>query len=719
MKAKLISAWKIFTTFVKKNAFSCACFLLAALVFVTGTVSYAKYVTSSGGGGGASVAGFTVDATIDGVSALSFTNTDFWGHSATGDQVAMNALHSVNFSVRNYETDDQNKVTSVASTRMKYNLVFSAPVNFTEKLALQVFDEHGAAMLPQIVVSDLISAGDNGTSFNTANSVDYNATACNDLTFKVTKTDGTYVATSGKTTIRLEKYARTVEQSLMFRMWDTSKITTETNPKMDYEGGQLQTPLTATYSQEVDYYRIMIVTDAFVLPAGTATQVKHAIHLAPVGAIDDAYIGSSFVTLQKDTSGKITGFEPISEIYGGTNNIFTLMSVRENVTDNYYANDTYTGSVIKTENDSYNLTELPTQYTNGQTFSTTSSSSQSNVTETYPSGSSHTYEETSYNYATNAVSWSDYAVSSNFTVPTVANHKDSNTTGFVGVARRDTQFDKNNYGTLFYVYKVPVTRTGTITNVTKTVIKKYVNERTFDSKDIVTENTKVIGVDTNGNVQTITMQVERNVETTQSGVETVIETQTTTSTITQTITQTGYIYRAYYVKSGENQLSYFTGDEEELYLLAVDSSGNIINSGESGYAQYHFEDLTQFPTEFFEERLDTAETGKTTDYSRTEKENQSFKEVTTTTEYFTREIVRNYTYAEVTLTDVTWCQRDESGQLVTDDNGNSIAAQYNGDNHLNFFTKENGVDVQKLYLAQCYSKEYPFFVNVVFEQVLE
>lgn len=73
MKAKLISAWKTITAFVKRNAFSCACFLLALLVFVTGSVSYAKYVTGSSGGGGASAGTFSVSATIDSVSALSFT----------------------------------------------------------------------------------------------------------------------------------------------------------------------------------------------------------------------------------------------------------------------------------------------------------------------------------------------------------------------------------------------------------------------------------------------------------------------------------------------------------------------------------------------------------------------------------------------------------------------------------------------------------------------
>ena len=47
MKNKLKNFFSNAKVFIKKNALSCLCLLLATLVAITGSVSYSKYVSSS------------------------------------------------------------------------------------------------------------------------------------------------------------------------------------------------------------------------------------------------------------------------------------------------------------------------------------------------------------------------------------------------------------------------------------------------------------------------------------------------------------------------------------------------------------------------------------------------------------------------------------------------------------------------------------------------
>lgn len=695
MKAKFNSAWIAVKAFVKKNAFSCACFLLAAAIFVTGSVSYAKYVTNSSVGGGASAGSFSVDATIDGVSALSFTNTEFWGtSSATGEQVAMNALHSVNFSVRNYEPDSNGNATKVSATRMKYNLVFSAPVNFAEKLALQVFDEYNAPMMPQIVVADLISAGENDTTFDTSNSTDYNGTNFADMKFTVTKNSDGYVATSGKNVIRLQKYQKEVEQSLMFRMWDTSALTSTSNPKFDHEGGQLQTPLTATYKTNVDYYRIVITLENFVLPAGTAKQAKHSVHLAPVGTVDDNYIGSTFV----DGNGSHT---PITSIYGGTETDGTtyktwyLQSVWENVTDTFDSG--------KTETSSNNVSNVINYEVDKTYTSSTSTNTQENQTTGEQDAETTTTEDVS------EITWKAYTVTgapseTNYTTNAVGENN------FVGITVRE----KNEWGTPFYLYKLPASRTGTAI-VTKTeVTTKVLSQTVTDVKTDVEEEKTVISVSTVNGQDNVTMSVVRTTKVSNMGTQTV-ETTTTTTTFTRTFTETGYIYRAYYKDSSKGFSEYNILNEK---LVPAKKEGSEYVQDTSSTDSYIAEDITQVEG-YLQKKEDSEPVETDIVTTPTTTTTKSFVETTSTSENYTREIKRTYTYTEVQLTDVTWSKRDENGDIVKEKNEISVLQSYTKGDPLNFYTEESGVFVQKLYLSESYSKEYPFFVNVVFEQVLE
>lgn len=277
--------------FVKKNVVSCVCLLLATLVFVTGSVSYSKYLSSGGGGDFSGIGSFSVSTNIDGVSALSFTNTAFWGGSASGDRIAMNALRSLKFSVNNFETDaDGNK--KVADVRTRYTLTFSAPAAFVDKLAIQVFSESDQPIMPQIVISDLKAAADSGKgSYDTSESDDFNGSDYTDLQFALSSTTDYYVATAGGLTVTLEKFTKSVEQSLLFRMWDTSGVTSESNPTVSAETGKLQPPLTVTYTQETEFYRIGVYSESFVLPAGEEKTAVYTVRLAPTDSIIDEHLG--------------------------------------------------------------------------------------------------------------------------------------------------------------------------------------------------------------------------------------------------------------------------------------------------------------------------------------------------------------------------------------------------------------------------------------------
>ena len=95
--------FKAFTVYVKKNFFACACFFWAIMIFLTGSFSYSKYISSDPVNKLPSAGSFSCSANIDGVSSLSFVNTAFWGGSIAEDKVAMNALRSIDFTVNNFQ----------------------------------------------------------------------------------------------------------------------------------------------------------------------------------------------------------------------------------------------------------------------------------------------------------------------------------------------------------------------------------------------------------------------------------------------------------------------------------------------------------------------------------------------------------------------------------------------------------------------------------------
>lgn len=332
--------------FIKKNIFSCLCLLLSALVALTGSISYSKYISTDNVNKKPGAGSFSCSASIDGVSALSFTNTAFWGGTVADDKIAMNALRSINFSVNNWEV--VNGEEKVSEVKMNYNLTFSAPVNFVERLAIQLFDEADDPMLPQLVLIDLIHAGQHNHLFQTATSDDFNSVYHHDLTFTTQKNGDDYTAIfdghiheeAVKVVIKLEKYEQSTHQLLHFRTWDTSDVSSAEKPKVEDEGGKLLPPLQVKFTRTIPFYRIVIHMSNMILPAGEKATRKHSIHLAPTNTLDDDHLAGYFVSKQGGN------YEPVTSIYGvdadapsGSYVSYEMQTVKEESTDSYYNTD--------------------------------------------------------------------------------------------------------------------------------------------------------------------------------------------------------------------------------------------------------------------------------------------------------------------------------------------------------------------------------------------
>lgn len=368
---------------IKNNFGACLCFALAAAVALSGSLSYARYAHGASGGNSATSGSFAYSTSIDAVSALSFTNTAFWGGSSPSDlddadKVAMNALRSIDFSVNNFETPG-GKPSEVA---LKYTLCFSAPANFVEKLAIQLFDEDaGTAMLPQIVMSDLLNTPGGG-EFDTSDSYAYNGTETDDLTFRVQTSGNTLIATAGDVCIRVEKSTANLRQTLLFRLWDTSQLHLST---ITYESGLLLPPMEAKLNVDVDIYRVSISMDALVLQPGSAMTRHHALRLAPTDILNDDYLGG---TLFAQGGGNLTQF--------GAGGNYLLRTVKEQVTDNGEAGAVHT------------VFGTPTVYEAGQTV--TEEITKGAHTEQLAAAQVHTrtYEK-KYSEVREALGWRDPA----------------------------------------------------------------------------------------------------------------------------------------------------------------------------------------------------------------------------------------------------------------------------------------------------------------------
>ncbi len=685
---------KKFIKLIKRNLISCICVLLAVAVCLTGTFSYARYISVDSSDHAPGAGKFSYSANIDSVSALSFTNTAFWGGTSEEDKIAMNALRSIDFNVKNYET--KGGVEEVAEVKMKYNLVFSAPVNFAERLAIQVFDsDAGIALLPQIVISDLIGAS--GGVFNTGDSEDYNGTDIGDMSFNVQAlTSGEnhiYRATNGDISISIEEFVRDVHQTLLFRMWDTSAITDVNTPTLSNEGGKLLPPLSVKYKQDVNFYRITISMPNFVLEPGTKKARNHRIELAPTDTIQDDHLGGEIVKKEGDT------YSAVKSIYAD-NQTWTVQTVHESETDHYLNTDfdTYDAASDAQKEDycdreevfEYNVMGSPRIYNDEPGENIINSAPvtyQSKVEDNEPKDWTTTTTTTEKLLQTTSSSvdtdglptWNSSNTYTTITIPDVGSRR-------------------------VYLYTFNETKRENIEITTVETKKRVLSSVTTTNKD-VSETIEVKSV--SAGQQNIELNVTKTTKTKTSVVNNVEKQVITTITTVRRNSNRTY-YKAFYRANpgtGNNNASHRPNSDDHVEYLAnsISVSGRDypLNKMDWNYT----DTTTQGPTE-----------NDTGIYPDTETSSTS-NEIT---ELVKRYINRSFNHSDIIIEGVEWAQRDDLGNPLYID-GVLQVNNYTESNPLELYRQETEgsvtKDVQHYYLAKCYSKNYPFYVNVIFEQI--
>lgn len=680
--------------FIRRNIFCILCFLLFSLVLVTCSLSFGKYNVSNKNDGNSNIGSFSVSTSIDSVTGTSFTNTAYWGSSSDNSesQTAMNAKRTLSFSINNFK--EENGIKKVSDVKLKYNLSFSTPKNFAEKLAMQVFDENDNPLLPQIVISNLIAVcTSSGTgTYKTVDSKDYGGTDTDDLEFNVEKTDNdnNFSATSDTTTIKINKETKQTTQTLLFRLWDLDDLTSDTNKEVDNEGGKLLSPLEVTYTEKIEFYNITISMDNFILPAGKEQTARLNIKLVPIETISDQDLGGTIVDVIKDSKNEIISSTRIKEIYADKDKEWYIQYITDNVTESQYDNPAFVGS----------SSEISSSLVEG---STTIYKDGSETENTYEKGdeileSPQTFTTTTL--TANKINWGEYEI-----LDGKAPTKNDYTTDYVAKTVRSA-----GYGTIFFIHKLEVERIGTQEITEKMIETKIESSDSIQKQTKVNEKTLVQRLD--GENDVILLNITKTTTTTYSGEMTINKIITTTK-YERTYTQTGFIYRGYYVASnGEFRYWGDKADTSEKLQNDRAESLKVIDYGGSGLSIEEGEqDKYYTGDEYFIERINVSDVIQDDDdenkdiSTKTSRESSSAPISTTETEYIQKKIEREYKYHKITI---GTCKQNTTGE-----NGTVTANEYIEGNKLTLYDERN---IQKYFLSQCYSKSYPFEVNVIFEQ---
>ena len=271
----------------------------------------------------------------------------------------------------------------------------------------------------------------------------------------------------------------------------------------------------------------------------------------------------------------------------------------------------------------------------------------------------------------------------------------------------------NGRGTRVYVYSVPCTKTYTQTGE-YTVVKKRekrLSEIVTTTNDIE-ESGNVISV--SDGEHEIKIHLQRTTKTTvETDRTSQIETVTTVYKYSRTVTLSGTFYKAYYNNS--NSTSRPTSNQN-----AVEYEDNSVTLRRNGGTYY----LRQPSWN----DADTALAGVAT-ITDSSSSAPVYEEVTTpsivtydpVTEHVDRTITRSFNHTKIKIEKLVW---DGVGANGFDPEDNEFTEAHPLRLYLSQYGPNDGggmhsVDVQKIYLAQCYSKNYPFYVNVIFEQYLD
>lgn len=651
---------------IKKNLISFICILLAVVMAVGGVISYAKFMSGENLGDTTGIGLFSYSASINGISALTFTNTDFWGSadssvSGVENMVAMNVIRTIDFEMKNFDGDKVNAV------RTGYTMTYTSPVAFASSLALQVVDNDGTAMMPQIVVADILK----GTSFSTADSMDYNSEMYvgdvydrngnkvladeddgNDLYFVVTTAtvaEGTSYTAKAKTPdgdfiITITPKMQTKEQTLNFRLWDVSALTDPSMPTFNEDGGRLIAPLTLLIEETQLYYDISISTPEFQFPAGIPTTKRHTLRLVPIVAIDDAHMGG----LIFDSDGT-----NIDTLYSGQS--LKLQNTMENIKT--YGNSSLTGTP---------LSDITERVMGG--------------VKIYKTGSVSTLKKTIQHTATRNVSDTVFGDSNPDWVMVdgseIAGSITNISAGSYTHNRTEGTFVQSSTGRVTYTYKE------------RREISYVVYEQT--RVDSVLETTEVLSTSTGdeeGHQKSAILKVTTSGSSTSSStpvaIYTVVYERTVTRTDNVNIERTGT-----YTSNG-NRYNYVY--ETDWYATSTRQVGTP--SGDS---------IGEIVSTSTEERSFSAGDGVDTSTNvETIEENTVYKS-----------IVRNHTTVNITPKEISYTPIYDNGQLGEKE-------IYTSSSPFNIYSSEanvNGDFEQKYYVSRCFSKSYPMSVDITFEQ---
>ena len=201
------------------------CYLLVVSVLFTG-VTFSRYSTATSGDLGANVSPFIASYRIDNLSSNTYTNANFWLENNTQQGVS----RYVRFTVANHRpaSEAEGAAELISDVDLSSKIRFYLPAEFADNLAIQLLGEDGNAVMPQIVLGNLIynveykehfnsegnslgsyygytndtktyaSHGENAT-LETGKFRDYAAAACTDATLTMSgglsESDGTVTGT--------------------------------------------------------------------------------------------------------------------------------------------------------------------------------------------------------------------------------------------------------------------------------------------------------------------------------------------------------------------------------------------------------------------------------------------------------------------------------------------------------------------------------------------
>lgn len=441
----------------------------------------------------------------------------------------------------------------------------------------------------------------------------------------------------------------------------------------------------------------------FVLPAGIETTVNHTIQLAPTDALEDPYLGSSLVVKDKDGN-----YSSIQTLYGRLDkdgnikndyqsNIY-LQSVVEEVTDkdetgevisssknnvfgeviNYDKTKTITNEYSYQEKTDLTKDTIPTVETTNVTYTLVGDVDDMVITGRLPVKE---IDESS--------STEDYA------------YNDEKASTYVG---KDTK--TSGYGTTFYIHRLAAKQEAIETTTTTKVVTEVVSQSKLTDTSI-TETIKTNSVENNKFELEVT-----KVTTVKVSENKVLKITTTTTTTTKECTLQGYVYRGYYVEKDTGKLKYITNKTFSNQYGEGVSLGVDHLTGTDG-KEYDF-NLHEYSVVGGTYSNETTTTNTTVENKIESNKIDNDSEINET---INRTIERTYNYTDdylnIESVSSTKTEIDATGTTTETTTYYTDGSQPE-EAPLNLYDG----DIQKIFLSSSYSKNYPFYVDVVFEQIL-